>query len=41
MFLLIKESAALACSSRCSCAQKRNQYAPLKITCKIEIFLIL
>jgi hypothetical protein len=41
MFVLIKESAVLACSSRCSCAQKRNQYVPLKITCKIEWYLTL
>ena len=28
MFLLISESAFLACSSRCSCAQNRNQCSP-------------
>ena len=28
MFLLITESVFLACSSRCSCAQNRNQYVP-------------
>ena len=41
MFLLISKSGFLACSSRCSCAQSHNQYVPLKITCKIELTLLL
>ena len=41
MFLLNEESVFLACWSRCSCDQKRNQYVPLKMTYKIELTLIL
>ena len=41
MFLLNEDSVFLACSSRCSYDQKRNQYVPLKMTCIIELTLIL
>ena len=41
MFLLNEDSVFLACSSRCSYDQKRNQYVPLKMTYKIELTLIL
>jgi hypothetical protein len=40
-FLLNGESKFLLCSSRYSYAQKRSQYVPLKITCRIELCLIL
>jgi hypothetical protein len=39
-FVLNEESKFLLCSSRCSCAQKRSQYVPLKIICRIELYLI-
>ena len=41
MSLLKLEKVFLACSSHCNCAQKRNQYIPLKMTCKTELTLIL
>ena len=41
IFLLIMESVFFTWLLRCNCAQKRNQYAPLKITCRIELILIL
>jgi hypothetical protein len=36
-FLLMVMSVSLACSLCCNWAQKRSQYAPLKITFKIEL----
>ena len=39
--LLVDVRMSLACSSRCSGAQKRSQYAPLKITCIMELVLSL
>ena len=41
IFVLSEESVFLACSLRCSYTQKHNQYVPLKITCIIELNLIL
>jgi hypothetical protein len=38
-FLLIRVRVSLACLSRCKWVQERSQYAPLKITCIIELVL--